>query len=161
MCCCKKDCCCVRWNKTTAIVGFVISIAELIFAAVYNFHTFGFCLALIGMILSSVFFYLIYKEEKNMGFDARTESTSLNDEHSTYRPIAGVEELYQKNNPGFCRKLIWVLYVTSIVCLGLLAFARLFALCRRTSWRSDLDGAFPTACGSWAEANGCTRVTLS
>ena len=41
-----------------------------------------------------------------------------------------------------------------------MSFARLISLFRRVTWRNDLDGAFPAACGSWAQEHGCTRVTL-
>ena len=34
------------------------------------------------------------------------------------------------------------------------------ALFRRVKWRNDLDGQFPSGCGSWAK-NGCTRVELT
>ena len=30
----------------------------------------------------------------------------------------------------------------------------------RTGWRNDLGTTFPSACGSWAEAMGCTRIML-
>ena len=53
-----------------------------------------------------------------------------------------------------------MLYVCLIVVIGLMGFIRLFALCRRTHWRNDLDGQFPAACGSWAEKDGCTRIAL-
>lgn len=54
-----------------------------------------------------------------------------------------------------------MLFVTLVVAIGLLGFNRLFALCRRVQWRNDLGDNFPTACGSWAEADGCTRIELS
>lgn len=41
-----------------------------------------------------------------------------------------------------------------------MCFARIVVLFRRISWRNSLDGQFPSACGSWAEAKGCTRVVL-
>ena len=46
--------------------------------------------------------------------------------------------------------------------IGTLAFVRLLALFRRIKWRNDLsDDEFPSKCGSWAEDNGCTRLTLA
>ena len=65
-----------------------------------------------------------------------------------------------------------MLYVALVVSVGLLGFARLFVLCRRMEWRNDLVSdtmssifhnnpalfGFPTACGDWAEADGCTRI---
>lgn len=57
-------------------------------------------------------------------------------------------------------RILWIIYICFIVFIGTLAFVRMIALFRRISWRNDLDGAFPTACGSWAAKNGCTRVTL-
>ena len=41
-----------------------------------------------------------------------------------------------------------------------MSFVRLVSLFRRIEWRNDLDDKFPTACGSWSEEHGCTRVTL-
>ena len=29
------------------------------------------------------------------------------------------------------------------------------------TWRNDLNGEFPSACGDWAEKCGCTRVELA
>ena len=52
MCC--GNCCCFRWSKTMSIVGMALSVIEFILAAVYNFHTFGFCLAIVGMLASAV-----------------------------------------------------------------------------------------------------------
>ena len=47
-----------------------------------------------------------------------------------------------------------------MVIIGLLALIRLSSLLGQSGWRNDLGEAFPSACGDWAEAQGCTRVTL-
>mmetsp|Transcript_5865 Transcript_5865/g.7077 ORF Transcript_5865/g.7077 Transcript_5865/m.7077 type:complete len:204 (-) Transcript_5865:83-694(-) len=55
---------------------------------------------------------------------------------------------------------VWVLFVTLTSIVGILAVIRIIALSMHSSWRSDLNGAFPEKCGSWAESDGCTRITL-
>ena len=58
--------------------------------------------------------------------------------------------------------MLWIIYVCFIAFICTLAFVRMIALFRRIKWRKDLESdEFPTACGSWAEDNGCTRVTLN
>ena len=59
-----------------------------------------------------------------------------------------------------CTKALWILFVIFVSFVGVLGSVRLISLSMRTSWRTDLGSTFPTACGSWAAGNGCTRVTL-
>jgi len=55
---------------------------------------------------------------------------------------------------------IWVIYICLVVLIGTMGFLRLVGLLRRVLWREDLGDNFPSACGDWSEAHGCTRVTL-
>ena len=56
--------------------------------------------------------------------------------------------------------LLWVIYICLTIFVGFLAIIRIIALTSRMSWRESVNGNFPTACGDWAEANGCTRISL-
>ena len=56
-------CCCVP-NKICAIVVGVIGLIELILAAVYNFHAFGFSVAIICLLASAGFSYYIFTAAK-------------------------------------------------------------------------------------------------
>jgi dipeptide/tripeptide permease len=88
MCC--GNCCCFRWSKTMSIVGMALSVIEFILAAVYNFHTFGFCLAIVGMLASAVFFFLIRKEETTKMSKENKESVNSNEE-ADYQPVPSIE----------------------------------------------------------------------
>ena len=57
-------------------------------------------------------------------------------------------------------KPLWLLLIAFTVLVSFLAVIRIAALSSRSGWRSDQGSSFPEACGSWAEANGCTRVTM-
>ena len=58
-------------------------------------------------------------------------------------------------------KILWIIYVCFLFFIGVLALFRLISLCRRVTWRKDLNSEFPSECGDWAAENGCTRVSLS
>ena len=65
--CRKEGCCsgcCCNQNLLVAIFGMTVSSMALLFAAVYNFHTFGFCLALVGMLTSGLYVFFILKSNK-------------------------------------------------------------------------------------------------
>ena len=87
---CKCGWCCVRPSKTTALVGFFLSLTELILAACYNFHTFGFVLAIVGLLASIAYLIIICMGDKNR---ADSKELSLNGEMAEYRPVPNVEEL--------------------------------------------------------------------
>ncbi len=56
--------------------------------------------------------------------------------------------------------ILWVLYICLTVFVLLLGAVRIIALTDHIHWRESVNGVFPTACGDWAEADGCTRITL-
>ena len=56
--------------------------------------------------------------------------------------------------------ILWVIYICLTVFVAILGIVRIIALTDRMHWRDTVDGVFPQACGDWAEANGCTRITL-
>ena len=113
----------------------------MILAAVYNFHLFGFILALICLLSSVVEFVLIRISLKEV---------EKSKDDKDIKPIKSRK----------CQVVLWVLYLVLVVLIGLFALARLLSLVMRASWRDDLDGKFPEACGDWAADMGCTRVTL-
>ena len=59
------NCCCCVPGKVMLIVAAVASLAEIICAAVYNFHTFGFVLGLLCMAGSVGFFIYLWKLSKS------------------------------------------------------------------------------------------------
>ena len=56
-----NTCCCCAPGYGWTIAGGVIGIAELILAAVYNFHAFGFIMGIIILISSAGFAFHIFK----------------------------------------------------------------------------------------------------
>ena len=144
---CKKDgwcSCCCNWSMKVAIFGLAISAIFLVLAAVINFHTFGFVVACIGMIASGGYIWFIMKDKRSA---------------SDYQDLPADDEAKTKTHSVWS-KILWVLFVILVTgVIPPLAFARLMALWRRKHWRMD-QNKFPSACGSWAEANGCTRITL-
>lgn len=93
--CSKSGCCCVKPSKITSIVGFILSLIELILAAVYNFHAFGFSLAIIGLVSSVVFFFITRKDAKrtNDKRDSMRDEDARGSNQSTFKPVPSVEEL--------------------------------------------------------------------
>lgn len=57
-------------------------------------------------------------------------------------------------------QIAWIIYVIFVVILCGMCLARTVCLFRRSTWRAQLDGKFPEACGDWAAAQGCTRVEI-
>ena len=53
-----------------------------------------------------------------------------------------------------------MLYVWLVILIGILGMLRFIVLLLRMDWRNNLDGEFPSDCGSWAKDTGCTRITL-
>ena len=143
-----QGCCCFAWTKWVTIMGLAFCAVELILSAVYNFHIFGFSLSVVGALCSAVYLYFILK-------DAREQS---NLQEELVPSINGAGSKGKQRHK--CHNFFWMLYVCLIIVIGLMGFIRLFALCRRTKWRDDLDGVFPATCGSWAADNGCTRIVL-
>jgi hypothetical protein len=56
--------------------------------------------------------------------------------------------------------LLWVIFICISVFTLFLCPIRMVSLLVKKGWRSKLNGGFPSHCGTWAEKNGCTRVTL-
>lgn len=67
----REKCCCCKCDKHIAIsiVGLSLSFWELILASVYNFHTIGLAMAIIGIVTSGLYLHLTLKD-----FKARSES---------------------------------------------------------------------------------------
>lgn len=165
--CCKGDN--VKRHMIVSIVGLSLSFFELILASVYNLHMIGLGMAIIGIITSGLYLHFNVKDmkDRNASTSSRIQSESEHGD-SIDRPIVTsgadimreeqIREVATKNNRW--HRILWIIYVCFIVFIGTLAFVRMIALFRRVSWRNDLDGQFPSACGSWAAKNGCTRVVL-
>ena len=59
-----QNCCCVRRSYVTTTIGLLIGLLELILAAVYNFHAFGFIFAAL-LISISIAQTISIKVERN------------------------------------------------------------------------------------------------
>ena len=62
----RGDKCCNKCDKhiTISIVGLSLSFWELILASVYNFHTIGLAMALIGIVTSGLYLRLTWLDAK-------------------------------------------------------------------------------------------------
>ena len=143
-------------NKVFLGFAFVTSITEIICTMVYQFHALGFTAGLLCFVCTPVLYFLFFDTKK-------TEPEIIGDNHEDFKENfnTGIENSSERQwEPTWLKKLFWVLYCIFVVMLFLLTFLRIFVLCRRTEWRSDLNDEFPTECGEWAAAAGCTRLVM-
>ena len=161
--CCKQSCCCITPKMSIVVIGLLVSLIEITLASCYNFHAFGCSMAVVGLIASVAFCCYVKKSSQNDDDRERDSvETSVNDSQK-YTPVPNVEQLIansKKKKQSCFVTALWMLFVTLVIVVGLLGFTRLFALCRRMEWRNDLGDRYPTACGDWAESDGCTRIAL-
>ena len=81
-----------------------------------NFHTFGFVLAIVGMLASGAYIFFILKDKKDSP-DYQHLPADESIEHKTY---------------SIWSRILWVIFTVVVTAvIPLLAFARLMALCRR------------------------------
>ena len=160
-------CCCCRWNLTFPFIGLILSFTECLLAALVNFHPMGFFVGILGLVCSAVFLYLIMKsrgEQKPTTTHVKIQRDLLDTEDDDVdngnNEVVEYEALPKIKRETCFPKFIWFCFVTIISIIGFLAFIRLFSLFRRIQWRKELGANFPSNCGSWAEADGCTRITL-
>lgn len=168
--------CCPCTNVTrhtiVSVIGLSLSFFELILASVYNLQMIGLGLSIIGIITSGLYLHFNIKDmkkDRNQSNSSHIQSESdVGADGGESRPIlppSGTDIMREEqrrevaNKQNRWHRILWIIYVCFIVFIGTLAFVRMIALFRRVRWRNDLNGKFPTACGSWAK-NGCTRVVL-
>ena len=163
-----KCCWCCKCDKHIAIsiTGISLSCFEFTLAAIYNYDYIGSGLAIIGIICSGLYLYFNLKDLRQRSESTMSQQTRTTDNEDQQRLVTGVDimraqqvEEERKKSTRWSR-VLWIVYICFIVLIGTMCFARLVSLLRRIKWRNDLDGQFPTDCGSWAKEKGCTRVTL-
>ena len=143
-------------NKIFLGFAFLTSLTEVICTIVYQFHAVGFTAGLLGLVCTPVMYFIFFEKDKT------TEPGVIGDNHDFKENFnTGIENSSERVEKSTCvKKLVWVLYIIYVVMLFLLTFLRIFVLCRRTEWRGELNDEFPTECGPWAAAAGCTRLVM-
>ena len=68
----------------------------------------------------------------------------------------------EKSSFAWIASTLWILYCFGVGWILFMALLRLASLTIHGDFRKNIDTSdtFPSACGSWAAANGCTRLTL-
>ena len=142
-------------NKCYLAFAFLTSLTEIICAITYQFHAVGFTLGLIYLVVTPVMYFSFFDTKRE------PEPSVIGDNHNMKENLNPDENSTEKEEKPSClKRIVWVLYVIYGVILFFLMFIRLFVLCRRTEWRSDLNDAFPAECGDWAAKDGCTRLVM-
>ena len=134
-------------HKCFLAFAFLVALTEIIVSLTYQFHAWGFTLGLIYFVCTPVLYFTF--------FDKSADAPEVMDDSN--EPLITEE----KENVSCAKKSAWCGYICAGILLFLLMFVRIFVLCRRTEWRSDLNDHFPTECGDWSAKDGCTRLVLA